>query len=658
MLTGERPAVPSWRRWLAVGWLPLLAIAFIASGALVLIGDASPAAAEVSWWVGLLIVGTPLVFNTAREVASGRFAVDLVATLAILLALILWQPLAGLVIVLMQSGGEALERYAERRATDAVRALEDAAPRIAHRIVGDSIQDVGAGDVRVGDLLLIRPGELVPCDGIVITGRSHVDVARLTGEPLPVTVDAGSRLMSGSLNQEGPLEIEALALVSESQYARIVELVRSAQASKAPLQRLADRYGVWFTPLTLVACAVAYLLSGDPVRILAILVVATPCPLLLAAPVAFIGGINSAAKCQIIIKNGTALENLGQLTTAVFDKTGTVTVGRPRVRRVIRAGPRTDVEILRLAGAVERGSSHLVARTLVEAAERDCGTLPDASEVHEAAGRGITGTVEGHSITVGAASYVIDRCPAVRAELRGLSDSGEGLRAYVVVDGKLAGIVEYADEVRPKIREMLASLRALGIRRVLLLSGDQYTNVRAVADELGIREVAGDLLPEQKVNVVRDLVKAGEHVAMIGDGTNDAPALSTATVGIALASQGGGITAEAADVVILVDDLSRVPEAITIGQGTMRIARQSIWFGLGLSASAAAIAAFGGIPPVQGALLQEVIDVAVILNALRASKLGVAPNDEKPEVRARSLTPLSPLAARPGELQPATRSAE
>lgn len=651
MLKGERQSTRRWRTWLAAGWLPLLAVAFIAFGALVLVGDASPDAAEVVWSLGLFIVGTPLVLQTARHVASGRFAVDLVATLAILLALILWQPLAGLVIVLMQSGGEALERYAERKATDAVRALEDAAPRIAHRIAGDSVEDVEAGDVAVGDLLLIRPGELIPCDGIVITGRSHLDVAKLTGEPLPVKVEAGSRLMSGSLNQEGPFEMEALALASESQYARIVELVRSAQASKAPLQRLADRYGVWFTPLTLAVCLVAYLLSGDPVRVLAILVVATPCPLLLAAPVAIIGGINSAAKRQIIIRNGTALENLGEVTTAVFDKTGTVTVGRPRVRRVMRAGAQTESEILRLAGAVERGSSHLLARTLVEEAERAGGALPEAVDVHEASGRGITGIVEGHSVIVGAASYAIERFPNVSVELDRLDDAGEGLRAYVVVDGTLSGIVEYADQVRPKIREMLSALRLLGVTRVLLLSGDQYANVRAVADELGIREAAGDLLPEQKVNVVRGLVKAGDHVAMIGDGTNDAPALSTATVGIALASQGGGITAEAADVVILVDDLSRLPEAVSIGRRTMRIARQSIWFGLGLSASAAAVAALGGIAPVQGALLQEIIDVAVILNALRASKPQTASDGRKLQILPGPSKLLAAPAATAGEMK-------
>jgi heavy metal translocating P-type ATPase len=643
VVKSEEPLLPTWWVWLAAGWLPLLTIAFGATGALALIGNASPLPAEGIWWVGLLIVGAPLVVQTVREAASGRFAVDLVAMLAIVLALVLWQPLAGLVIVLMQSGGEALERYAERKATDAVRALEDAAPRIAHRITDNSVQDIEAGDVKVGDLLLVRPGELIPCDGIVITGRTHLDVAKLTGEPLPVTAERGSRVMSGSLNQESPFEIEALAPAGESQYARIVELVRSAQASKAPLQRLADRYGVWFTPLTLVVCFIAYVVSGDPIRILAILVVATPCPLLLAAPVAMIGGINSAAKRHIIIRNGTALDHLGRVTTAVFDKTGTVTVGRPQVRRVIPTGSVSNREILRLAAAVERGSSHLLARTLVEAAERDSVAFPSATDVQEHSGRGVTGIVEGRVVTVGAASYVIDRHPPVGEQLKAVNDPGEGLRAYVVIDGQLSGIVEYADAVRPGIPALLAALKQLGVHRSLLLSGDQYSNVRTVAKEIGISEAAGDLLPEQKVNVIRDLVKAGEYVAMVGDGTNDAPALSTATVGIALASQGGGITAEAADVVILVDDLSRVAEGVRISQRTMRIARQSIWFGLGLSAIAAAVAALGGIAPLQGAVLQEIIDVAVILNALRASKPEIAENStmQRPSPRLSTLLPAS-----------------
>ena len=617
----QKPAVrPLWQVRLASSWLPLLTLAFILLGALFRVNNSTSLVAPIAWWIGLVIVGAPVVANTIGEVSSGRFAVDLVASLAILLALILWEPLAGLVIVLMQTGGEALERYAGRKASDAVRELEEAAPRIAHRITGSEIVDAAAEDVSVGDLLLIRPGELIPCDGIVISGRSHVDVAKLTGEPLPILAESGTHLMSGSSNQEGPIRMEALAPARESQYARIVELVRSAQASKAPLRRLADQYGVWFTPLTLIVCVIAYLASGDPVRILAILVVATPCPLILATPVAIIGGINSAAKRQIIMRNGTALENLGQVSVAVFDKTGTITVGRPGVRRVIPTGALARSEVLRLAAAVERVSSHLLARTLVQAAEKEGAVLPDAGDVREEPGRGVTGRVENSVVTVGAASFAIATYPAVGPQLDALTDAGVGLRAFVVVNGQLAGIVEYADEVRPGIPDFLRALKTLGVKRFLLLSGDQVSNVRAVADEVGIGEAAGDLLPEQKVNVVRDLIETGAQVMMIGDGTNDAPALSTATVGVALASQGGGITAEAADVVILADDVSRVAEAISISRATMRIARQCIWFGLGLSAVAGAFAAWGRIAPVPGALLQEGIDLAVILNALRASR--------------------------------------
>ncbi|HEY4955715.1 MAG TPA: heavy metal translocating P-type ATPase [Gemmatimonadaceae bacterium] len=623
--TPSAPGSP-WKNRLASGWLPLLTLTFIVTGTIIRFG-AHPGVSQAAWWIGLVIVGIPVVAHTAREVSSGRFAVDLVATLAILLALILVQPLAGLVIVLMQTGGEALERYAGRKASDAVRALEEAAPRTAHRISGNQIVDVTAEDVKVSELLLVRPGELVPCDGIVISGRSHIDVAKLTGEPLPVLAEAGTRLMSGSVNQEGPIRMEALAPASESQYARIVELVRSAQASKAPLQRLADQYGVWFTPLTLIVCVIAYVISGDPIRVLAILVVATPCPLILATPVAIIGGINSAAKRQIIMRNGTALENLGEISVAVFDKTGTITVGRPGVRRVITTGTLAELEVLRLAAAVERVSSHLLARTLVQAAETRGVVPPEPTDVREEPGRGVTGHVEGSLVTVGAAAFAADHYPAVGPRLATLGDAGSGLRAYVVVNGELVGIVEYADEIRPGIPAFLRALKKLGVRRFVLLSGDQFSNVRTVADTVGISEAAGDLFPEQKVNVVRDLIEEGLKVMMIGDGTNDAPALSTATVGVALASQGGGITAEAADVVILIDDISRVAEAISISRSTMRIARQCIWFGLGLSAAAGAFAAWGAIAPVPGALLQEGIDLVVILNALRASRPTQAPTE-------------------------------
>jgi heavy metal translocating P-type ATPase len=553
--------------------------------------------------------------------ASGRFAADLVAMLAIVAAALLQQPLPGLIVVLMQTGGETLERYAEGRASEAVRELEAAAPRLAHRVGRDGIEDVAADAVLVGDRLLVRPGEMVPCDGLVTEGRSHVNVSRLTGEPLPVTAVAGVALRSGSLNLESPLTLRATAVARESQYARIVELVRTAQASKSPLQRLADRYAVWFTPITLLICAAAWLLSGDPDRVLAVLVVATPCPLILATPVAIIGGINQAARQGIIFRHGTALEQLGGVRIAVFDKTGTLTVGRPRVSRVVADSGLDDRELLRLAAGVEQGSGHLLARTVVEEALAR-GIVPAVgTEVVEAAGQGVSGIADGRRVTVGGWSYVLARSPGAESSLRALlaAEPPSRLRAYVAVDGLGTGVIEYADRLRPELAGFLDRLGRLGVRRTVLLSGDDQANVDAVGAAMGIAEAHGDLLPEAKVAYVHRLVKAGEKVLMVGDGTNDAPALSSATVGIALASGGGGITAEAADAVILADDPTRVTEAIAISRRTLRLARQSIWAGLGLSGAAMIAASLGYIPPTAGALLQEAIDVAVILNALRAA---------------------------------------
>jgi heavy metal translocating P-type ATPase len=582
---------------------------------------ASPETAVRVWAVGLAVTGVPVVWRTLRGLTSGRFAADLVAMLAIVAALLLRQPLAGLIVVLMQTGGEALERFAEGRASRAVRELEAAAPRRAHRVTAAGLEDVSADAVEVGDELLVRPGELLACDAVVLGGRSHVDAARLTGEPVPITATPGVRLLSGSINLEGPLTIRALAPARDSQYARIVELVRTAQASKSPLQRLADRYAIWFTPLTLAACLVVYLVSRDPIRVLAVLVVATPCPLILATPVAIVGGIDSAARRGIIFRHGSALEQLAHITTAVFDKTGTLTIGQPRVARLLAASPFTPEEVLRLASGVEHGSSHLLARTLIDEAMARGITLPVAHEITEAPGEGVSGEVEGHRVTVGGRAFVVRRHPEAEAGLRSALGAADapGLRAYVAVDGRGAGVVEYADRLRPGMPELITALRQLGIRRAILLSGDAQANASAVGRAAGLDEAHGQLLPDEKVAFVHRLVKEGERVVMVGDGTNDAPALSTATVGVALASGGGGIAAEAADAVILADDPTRLTEAVAISRRTLRLARQSIWVGLGLSGLAMVAAGLGHIPPTAGALLQEGIDVLVIVNALRAS---------------------------------------
>ena len=569
---------------------------------------------------GLVLTGGPVAWRTIRGMLSGRFAADLVAMLAIIAAVLLRDPLPGLIVVLMQTGGEALERWAEGRASDAVRELEQSAPRVAHRRRGNAVEDVAAADVEIGDLLLVRPGELVPCDAIVAGGRSHVDTSRLTGEPVPVSAEAGTPLSSGYLNVEGALEVRATARAAESQYARIVELVRTAQASKAPLQRLADRYAVWFTPLTLAVCAAAYLASGDPERVLAVLVVATPCPLILATPVAVVGGISRAARRGLLFRHGAAFEQLARIDVAVFDKTGTLTIGRPRVSAVRAADGFSADEVLRLAGGVEHGSSHLLARTLVEEAQARQIELPVARDITEAPGQGVTGVVEGRTVAVGSHAYVAHRHRGAVADLDPLLPAAaeNGLRAWVAIDGRGAGVVEYADRLRPGLPGLFDALGRFGVRRTLLLTGDTGTNARHVAEQVGIGEIHGDLLPADKTAIVQSLVKGGHRVLMVGDGTNDAPALSAATVGIALASGGGGITAEAADAVVLADDPTRIAEAMAISRQTLRLARQSIGVGLGLSTVAMGFAAVGLVPPTVGALLQEAIDVAVILNALRA----------------------------------------
>ena len=602
---------------------PALTLSALIGGGVFTLGEATRPFAFPLHYGALILLGLPLVWRTLRGMLRGVFAADVVAMLAVVTAVALQQPVAGLVIVLMQTGGELLERYAEGRASDAVRELEAAAPHTAHRLVGSAAnqtEDVPAESVRIGDRILVRPGEMLPCDGTVLEGSSSLDTSRLTGEPLPERVGPGAPVQSGVVNLQSPLVLSVTAPAAQSLYARIVELVRTAQAEKSPIQRLADRWAVWFTPLTLLVCALAYWFSGDPLRVLAVLVVATPCPLILATPVAVIGGINRAARRQVVVRNGSALELLARVDTAVFDKTGTLTIGRPDVDRVETVGGLPDGELLRLAAALEVGSGHLLARSIVAAAATNGVAVPTASDIVEHSGQGVEGKVDGRRVTVGSLPLVQARHPAAADALRAMHDGAAGLKAYVAADDNALGCIRFADRVRPDLAPMFARLSALGLGRTLLLSGDHTENVAPIAEAVGIAEARGDLLPADKVSVVRALEAEGRRVLMVGDGTNDAPALSAATVGVALAAHGGGISAEAAGVVLLADDVTRVADAVEIGQRTVRIARQSIGWGLGLSGAAMVVAALGYIPPTVGALLQEAIDVAVIVNALRAAR--------------------------------------
>lgn len=597
--------------------IPGVATAAIAAGVLAWLLKL-PAWPDRIWLAALAATGVVVVSRTIKGALHGRWASDVVATLAIVTAAVMNQPLAGLIVVVMQTGGEALERYAEGRASRAVQQLEADRPKSAHVVRDGEIIDIRADEVIVGDTVVIRAGEVIPCDGIVIEGRSELDTSMLTGESLPQTVVPGVKVSSGSINTDRLLSMRATAIAEASQYERIVQLVRSALATKAPFQRIADRYAIWFTPITLSVAVIAAVTSGDYQRFLAVLVVATPCPLILAPPIAIIGGINRAAKRQIIIRNGAAIERLSELSVAVLDKTGTLTVGKPVVREVIPCAPFERDELLRLAGAVEQGAVHLLARTLVDAARAENDTLPAVREVVESPGRGVVGMVGDATVAVGSHGFVSDQLRAGGGN--GIRpDASVGLKAYIAINGRFAGIAAYDEQLRSDVPAILSDLKTLGIGRVLLLSGDHEDNARAIAATLGIAEVRGDMKPADKVNVVNDLTAAGDRVLMVGDGTNDAPALSAATVGIALAGHGGGVTAEAADLVILVDELDRVPLAIRIARRSMKIAKESIWAGLGMSGLAMLFAAAGRIDPIPGALLQEVIDIAVIMNALRAS---------------------------------------
>jgi heavy metal translocating P-type ATPase len=425
----------------------------------------------------------------------------------------------------------------------------------------------------------------------------------------------GEALLSGSVNAGDAFEMEATHLSVDSKYDKIVELVRKAQEEKPPLQRLADRYAVWFTPVTLVMCALGWLITGNPHTILSVLVVATPCPLILAVPVAIISGINRAASFGIIVKGGTAIEQIGRAQAIVFDKTGTLTFGSPTVDQVVAFNGTAPAEIMRLAGGAEQLSGHVLAQALAQAALKQSGSLPMPSDVHEVAGNGIEAQVEGHHVVVGSPKFIADTTGQNISEQR-LTDNE--LAAYIAIDKKPAGVVLFSDQLRPGVPELMARLKTLGIKHTAMLTGDRADHAREISKAAQLDGFEAGLLPEGKVDAVKKLKQQYNPIVMVGDGINDAPALATATVGVAMGAHGTGISAEAADIVLMVDDVSRVADAVETGQRMLRVAKQSIYIGLGLSFGLMVLAAFGLIPPAIGALFQEVIDVAVIVNGLRA----------------------------------------
>ncbi len=595
--------------------LPPFALLGLVAGAMARFAFNREDIADIIWLFTLIVGGAPVVWETIRGMLKGKFASDVVAMLAILTAIIMREYFAGVIIVLMQSGGEALENYSLRRASSSLEQLLARAPRVAQRKSDDQIAEINVDQVQIGDTLIVRPGDLIPVDGSLQSAEAEVDEAALTGEPMANTKYADDKLLSGSVNTGSVFEMRAGALSTDSQYSKIVKLVQQAQQEKPPLQRLADRYAVWFTPVTLLMCVLAFLITRDPRNILSVLVVATPCPLILAVPVAVISGINRAASFGIVVKGGTAIEQIGNANVIVFDKTGTLTFGTPIVDRIIAFDGVSEDDVLRLSGGVEQLSSHLLAHALSQAAQTKFGTLPIPTNFQEVPGGGVEGNTDNRRISIGSARFLTEQTgktvPTV-AQIDG------ALATYIAIDHQPAGVVVFNDQIRPGVPKLMTKLRAMGVKQTIMLTGDNEQHAKAIGQLAGLDRVEANLLPEDKLRIIKELrVKFGT-VVMVGDGINDAPALAAATVGIAMGAHGTGISAEAADIVLLVDDIGRVADAVEAGQRMSRIAKQSIYVGLGLSFGLMVLAAIGLIAPPVGALFQEAIDVAVILNALRA----------------------------------------
>lgn len=573
---------------------------------------------EWIWLATLIIGGTPIVFHTLKGMLKGEFASDIVAMLAIITAILMKEAFAGAVVVLMQSGGEALEAYGLRRASSSLESLLARAPRFAFRKTDGHLEKIDVTQVHIGDTLIVRPGDLIPVDGTILSGSSEIDESALTGEPLAHAKTPGDRVFSGSIDVNGAFEMRADKISQESQYQKIVEQVRKAQLEKAPIQRLADRYAIFFTPLTLVMSLFGFMITRDPITILAVLVVATPCPLILATPLAILCGINKSAQAGIIVKGGAPMEQIGTVKAVIFDKTGTITYGTPFVEEIVPLNHVTSEELLSRTASIEQLSSHSIAKAVVEKANRK---LPMPTHFKEFPGRGVEGDIDQHHYTIGSYAFLESRlgeaCLKTHAEAINRFFAQEKLLIFIARDTLCIGVLVISDKIRPNVPTLIQEIRNLGVQKVVMLTGDSAKNAEVIAKQAGIKTFRADLLPIQKVEIVQELNQTYDPIAMVGDGINDAPALATATVGVAMGAMGSAISAEAADIVFLVDDLTKLKEVIAISQWTIHVAKESIFIGIGLSFLLMFIAAFGWIAPAMGAMLQEVIDVAVILNALR-----------------------------------------
>jgi heavy metal translocating P-type ATPase len=593
-------------------------------------------AADLAMIAATTIAFVPALVHSIIQVVRREHGVDVIAVLAMAGTLAFGEYLAGAVLAVMLTGGEALEEHAVGRARRELTSLLARAPRVAHRrTVGEGLEDIAVEDVVAGELLVVKGGEVLPTDGVLRSARAVLDTSALTGESRPVEAATGASLQSGTVNAGSAIEMLVTAPAAASTYAGIVRLVEQAASEKAPFVRMADRYATWFVWLTLALAGLAYAISGDPVRSLAVLVVATPCPLILAAPAAIVGGISRAARHGIIVKGGAVIESLAGGQIVLLDKTGTITSGRPTVWRLHLLDDADEDRVLTLAGSLEQVSLHPFAPAIVRAATARGLALTVPQDVDEELGRGITGTVDGVRVSVGRLDLVAGGRPpgvALRRVRRRAALEGASV-VHVGIDGVPVGAFLLRDPIRPEAPGAIRALKRNGIRAVLMVTGDRSEIADIVADSVGIDRVLAERAPSEKVDAVREVQREGRTI-MVGDGINDAPALAAADIGIAMGARGATAASEAADVVVTADRLSAVADAVAIARRTRRIAWQSVVAGMGMAAVGMVAATAGLLTPVAGALLQEAIDLAVLANALRALR-------EPPgRGRRRALTPL------------------
>ncbi len=574
-----------------------------------------PATAQIPLLAALGLGGLPLLYELGGKLWKRQFGSDLLGGISIITSLLLGEYLAGAIIVLMLSGGEALESYALRSASSVLAALARRMPSVAHRKTSLKTEEVALADIAVGDTLVIFPHEICPADGVVIEGHGAMDESYLTGEPFQITKTSGSTVISGAINGESVLTVRTTQRAADSRYAKIMEVMRESETKRPQLQRLGDRLGAIYTPVALTVALLAWSLSGESVRFLAVLVIATPCPLLLAIPIAIIGSISLCARRAIIVKSPVVLEQIATCRTAIFDKTGTLTYGEPTLTEQLLAPAFTQPEVLTLVASLERYSKHPLARAILAAAQAGGLTLPAATEVGEKPGEGLRGTIAGHHVQITSRNKLLSQQLPGAEHLPPLAG---GLECVVAIDGHFAAALRFRDAPRAESRSFI---HHLGPRHqfahVMIVSGDRESEVKYLADQVGITEIYAQKSPEEKLAIVRaETAKA--KTLYVGDGINDAPAMLAATVGMAI-GQNSDVTAEAAGVVIMDNSLEKVDEFMHISRRMRVIALQSAIGGMVLSVIGMAFAATGHLDPVTGAIAQEVIDVLAVLNALRAA---------------------------------------